>query len=108
MTFFQTSRHRKYTQTLIQATAAYQSNIQHIPCDTTTLRFQSRSALAREFLLIKKGENFYSAPTTLNKQVTRAVVSVVVVVVVLDFMLTDRAGIIRGGEIAYNLETRLH
>lgn len=59
------------------------------------MRFQSRSALAREFLLIKKGENFYSAPTTLNKQVTRAVV--VVVVVVLDFMLTDRAGIIRGG-----------
>lgn len=51
-------------------------------------------SLAREFLLIKKGENFYSAPTTLNKQVTRAVV--VVVVGVLDFMLTDRAGIIRG------------
>lgn len=67
------------------------------------MRFQSRSALAREFLLIKKGENFYSAPTTLNKQVTRAVV-----VVVLDFMLTDRAGIITRGEVAYNLETRLH
>lgn len=49
-------------------------------------------SLAREFLLIKKGENFYSAPATLNKQVTRAVV----VVGVLDFMLTDRAGIIRG------------
>lgn len=70
------------------------------------MRFQSRSALAREFLLIKKGENFYSAPTTLNKQVTRAVV--VVVSVVLDFMLTDRAGIITRGEVAYNLETRLH
>lgn len=53
-------------------------------------------SLAREFLLIKKGENFYSAPTTLNKQVTRAVVVVVGVVGVLDFMLTDRAGIIRG------------